>query len=136
MIFANTDFYQNEYLQGRTGIIPLTEFLFWAEQATQRINRRNLSGSIMEEILTSVSNETILRLGKATCEIAEMQYRFETERGTPDIPVIKSESVGGHSVSYETTALSDRQRSAAMRSIINKWLFGTELHNVFIHSGA
>lgn len=135
MVFANTDFYQNEYLQGRTEIIPLTEFLFWAEQATQRINRRGMSEDSLIEIFDNCPMDTMTRLGKATCDLAETLYRDETARGTPGEPAKKAESVGGYSVSYSSEKLTTRQINAVTRDTVNSWLFGTSLHNVFVFSG-
>ena len=135
MVFADTDFYQNEYLQGRSGIVPLAEFLFWAEQATQRINKNGLSEDDLRVIFGDCSAETMMRLGKATCEIAETLYRDEAARGTPADPAKKSESVGGYSVSYLSERLTTRQLGTVIRDSINKWLFGTSLHNVFVFGG-
>lgn len=148
MIYANADFYQNEYLQGRAGIIPLTEFPHWSMKASAKINFRSYTRNEIEDALANVNPESAYRFRLAICEIAEAIYADNALSGASasgsDGGVVgpkSSESVGEYSVSYNTSAASmtevDRtaQLSAKARSAANSWLFGTDLHNMFVYLG-
>jgi len=121
MIFADADFYKNEYLLGRTEIIPLEEFLFWSRKASNRINRKRI---ILDEIPEYLKN--------CTCSIAEIYYMDEQNRKTG---AKSSESVGAYSVSYVDQRQEDPVIAAEINSTIIDWLSGTALHNDFVFKG-
>lgn len=122
MIYADADFYQNEYLLGRVEVIPLSEFLFWARKASDRINWRKI------ELL-----EIPEALKLCTCEVAEAFY-VDSEKEFMGME--PSQSVGA----YSKGAVSVKQEQADFNShvdeIIRRHLSGTELHNAFVFRGA
>lgn len=123
MIFADADFYQNEYLLGRSEVIPLSEFLFWARKASDRINWRRI-GLTYEQITDE------LRL--CACEVAEAFF-LDSEKEFMSME--PSQSVGA----YSKGAISIKQEhgdfNARVDEIIRRHLSGTSLHNSFVFRG-
>ncbi len=94
-----------------------TAFDFYARQATAEIKRfvgRNL---IDDELPDCVK--------MCCCELAELNYTHE--KTTAEANGKASESVGGWSVSYESSEQSKQSYDKSVKACIYKWLSGTGL---------
>lgn len=124
MIFVDTDFYQNEFLKGRSEIIPFSEFLYWAEEASIRINWRGIE--LTEDQITR-------QLKRCTCAVAEALF-IENEKQFASMN--PSQSVGGYSKGATPNVKNlSHEFNATVDGIIAGHLSGTELHNAFIWRG-
>lgn len=122
MVFADVDFYTNEYLLGRAEIIPLAEFLFWARRASERINRNKIE-------LVNIPDE----LRHCTCEVAEA---FFVDSEKQFMAMTPSQSVGAYSKGAIGNLQQDRSSfESGVSDIIRHWLSGSELHNTFVYRG-
>lgn len=115
MIYADADYYQNKYLLGRAEVIPLSEFLFWAKQASLEVDRHT-----MNRLHGTNDYELPDRVKDCVCDLAEYLYVQEENAG---YGAISSETVGPHSVSYDTESVA----GTSSESIISKYLSNTGL---------
>lgn len=116
MIFADADFYKNEYLLGRAETIPLDEFLFWSRKASTYINMKTSNRITKDNIIESVK--------LCTCEIAEAYFTENENRQSDNI---SSETTGGHSVSYADQRLDSDEFDGNIKPILFRWLANTGL---------
>jgi len=121
MIFADADFYKNEYLLGRTEIIPLEEFLFWSRKASDRINRRKIELDKIPEVLKL-----------CTCEVAEAFY-VDSEKEFMSME--PSQSVGAYSKGAVNIKQEQADFNVRVDGIIRRHLAGTKLHDLFVFRG-
>jgi len=121
MFFADTDFYKNEYLLGRTEIIPLEEFLFWSRTASDYINWRRIEFNKVPEVLKL-----------CTCEVAEAFY-VESEKEFMSME--PSQSVGAYSKGAVNIKQDKADFNVRVNGIIKRYLAGSELHNLFVWKG-
>jgi len=95
-----------DWLQGRLGIIPLTEFPFWASRASEEIDAITFGRA------KSVEDTEVLELViKATCEYAEHLFVTFEQRG------VVSVSVTGHSITYDK---SGRDKQSILRRLLGE----------------
>lgn len=121
-MFANREFYENTYLQGRAATVPPTEFNFWATKATKVINTRNVEITSIPDYLKS-----------CCCEVAEVLFLAEEQQFMAMMP---SQSVGGYSRgSVSVKPPTQGELSARIQGIITSWLAGTTLHNQLVCLG-
>jgi hypothetical protein len=121
-MWVDAFFYENSYLLGRSPVIPLTEFPFWAKQAHQTVNWRRVE-----------FDETAIPdyLRDCICEAAELLYQAGQ---APKPGQVIAET--NFSTSWKAAeAKQGYDVSAEVRRVIYKHLSGTELHNLFIYSG-
>lgn len=117
MIYADNEFYTEQYLLGRKPVIN-AGFPFYARLASQIIDRYTFDRmKIVNEIPETVK--------MCCCELAEAEYQAEKRRNKSGGKT--SEKIGTYSVSFD----SDQETSAAVQkeqhSIIMKWLADTGL---------
>lgn len=115
MIYADVDFYQNKYLLGRTEVIPLAEFEFWARKASAYIDT-----STFGRIELAIPDEVRF----AACELAEAYW---TDAQASSLDAKRSESVGAYSVSYADQTKKQDELNANLRAILVRWLANTGL---------
>lgn len=113
-IYADEDFYKNNYLCGKNAVID-TAFSFYARSATQKIKLYTCDNIDESDIPECVK--------MCCCELAERLYSYEQS----DNNGVSSESVGGWSKSYESASNKQRNLKADIREIVYKWLSGTGL---------
>lgn len=116
-IYADEQFYKNEYLSGKAAVITAA-FDFYARAASAVI-RRQTYDNIGEDIPECVK--------MCCCELAELLY--QSENGMSDKSDISSETLGNgsYSVSYGNAAERMSAVQSKTREIIKRWLFGTGL---------
>jgi len=119
-MWADAQFYENDYLLGRPPAIPLAEFLYWSRAAEALINWRRV---------TLADAPDYLKI--CICEVAEMLYHAGN---APKPGELVSESNASYSWKaqggYEAGDLQGNIESA-----VRKHLAGTELHNEFVSRG-
>ena len=116
VIYADEEYYRNEYLCGKEAVIT-ADFDYYARAATCEIKRftgRNVDEGNVPECVKS-----------CCCELAERICVYETARSESTGKT--SESVGGWSVSYESTQQVKEAHVNAVGEIVYKWLSGTGL---------
>ena len=113
-IYADEDFYKNNYLCGKKGVID-TAFSFYARSATQKIKLYTCDNIDESDIPECVK--------MCCCELAEKLYIYEQSYNDG----VSSESVGGWSKSYESTSNKQRNLKSDIREIVYKWLSNTGL---------
>lgn len=114
-VYADSSFYEREYLSGRTAVIPSSEFGYYARRASAVIGQYTL-GNIGENIPESVRY--------CCCELAETIYSAENAKSASGVV---SEKVGDLSVNYESAETLRRALPRRMRNVIYSWLAGTGL---------
>lgn len=95
--YVDYNYYQNDYLKGKEGVVDATSFDFLAVKATQLLKKRTLGNSEWCKDTDEVK--------ACTCAIIE-SLNEESQSESK----LKSESVGEHSVSYETKSAKQYQK--------------------------
>ena len=114
-VYADSSFYEREYLSGRTAVIPSSEFGYYARRASAVIGQYTL-GNIGENIPESVRY--------CCCELAELTYAAENSKSAQGIA---SEKVGDWSVGYENADSLRQSLPKRMKSVVYSWLADTGL---------
>ena len=114
-VYADSSFYEREYLSGRTAVIPSSEFGYYARRASAVIGQYTL-GNIGENIPESVRY--------CCCELAELIYSAENSKSAQGIA---SEKVGDVSASYENADSLRQALPKQMKSAVYSWLADTGL---------
>lgn len=123
-VYADKEFYLNEFLLGRTAIIPDDDILYWLRKASSRINRKNIE---IDEIPDYLKN--------CTCEVAEALFLDSEKKFIGMMP--SSQSVGEYSKNSPSDSRQERKElESEINRIINDWLVETKLHNLFVFRGA
>lgn len=91
MAYANQDDYI-AWLKGRGNTIPLAEFEFWANRASEHIDSATFDRLYDEEVF----EEYEMQIVSVTCELAEILYSANTSGEK----VLSSMSIGSYSESY------------------------------------
>ena len=126
-IYADWNFYTNEYLQGRSPSVPESEFTFWAREASYRINRNRIEFPEGYDIP--------IELKLCTCEVAELLYANKDMVYGGMKGAITNERVGEYSVSYSDTKTPINEFYDTIQGVVNRRLDGTILHNSFVFRG-
>lgn len=112
-------FYLDNFRRGSPGVIPESEFDFFADRAFNRINRRNVTVTDPPDYLK-----------KCICHIAEILYR---DAQAPQAGEIVSES----NASYSWKAQDGKPKEdsdAEIRDVIRDYFLGTPLQRYFVPS--
>lgn len=117
MIYADNEFYTEQYLLGRKLVIK-SGFLFYARQASQIIDQYTFGR--LEDV-TDVPEAVQM----CCCELAEAEYGREKQK--KEYGGKTSERIGTYSVSFGTAQESAQAASTEQHSIIMKWLADTGL---------
>jgi len=116
MIYADSTFYTDKYLLGRSEVVPLAEFGFWARKASTFIDV-----STFDRLQGAVVPESVKM---CACEIAEAYW---TDEQANSLTAKRSESVGAYSVSYADQTQKQEDFSERLRVILVRWLGNSEL---------
>lgn len=117
--YSDSAFYKDEYLCGRSEVIPSSEFAYWSMQATSKIREKTF-GNIdqMDDIPDEVQ--------MCCCEVAEKIYRYEAAKGENGM-VLQSYGNDGDTGTYKTDDYSQEKIDKSIDSIIRRWLLHTGL---------
>jgi len=132
MIYADYEFYTEEYLHGATPLMDEPTFLRHAEAASDRINRRNWTDERLTELFDNTSDGTMRKLKMCVCELADMNFNAEEKEAMSMIP---SESNGTYSrgaVRGDTGAVDVGKLQTG---VINRRLALSELHMWAVYVG-
>lgn len=129
MIFADYQFYIDDYLQGDEPLIPEKSFMRWAEKASSRINKFNVSDDVIIEKLETIREETYNNLLIGTCEIAEIMY---TDNQSRSKDAIHSYSNQGLTKTYVNQIRKKEEVESDIRQVIIDRVSSGELHNLFV----
>ena len=115
-VYADNDFYTNEYLNGKNAVIDTASFNFYARKATQVIKKYTFY---------NVDENNIPECVKlCCCEVAELLYKADNSSASKGVI---SERVGDVSKSYENADSQGQALSKNIRSVIRSWLADTGL---------
>ena len=114
-VFADENFYKNEYLCGKKAVIN-TAFNFYARKATQTI--KNYCG---ENVNVEIAED---KIKLCCCELAELFYNDEQSGNQGGV---SSETVGDMSVSYESAESTKQLLHKNIKSVVYSYLAGTGL---------
>lgn len=117
-VYADHEFYTNEYLAGKSAAVTAADFAYYARQASAVIDRYTHG---------NINNEDIPEQVKyCCCELAELMHSAETSKAAQKAG-ISSESVQGWSQSYESSESRRNALRSSQRECIYKWLSNTGL---------
>lgn len=117
IIYADEDFYKTEYLQGRTAVLT-TAYAYFFREASAIIKAYTLDNINPVKIPDCVKY--------CTCELAE-SIKSRDDKLLKNSENLTSESVGGWSKSYGSSADVQNAFESSSKYIIYKWLGGSGL---------
>lgn len=123
-VYADYEFYTNEYLAGKSAAVTAADFTFYARQASAEIARYTHGNIDSENIIEEVK--------LCCCELAEDMYRADNSKAA-EKQGISSESVQGWSQSYESAGERSTALKGTVRDVIRKWLSSTGLLYSGVH---
>nr|DAH04405.1 MAG TPA: Head Tail Connector Protein [Caudoviricetes sp.] len=118
-IYADKNFYLDQYLSGKEPTIPIDEIEYWLAQASRKINRRAFGKT---DALQEVPDEVKM----CCCAVAEKLYQFESAKSENGM-VLQSYGNDGETATYKTTDMSELAISGKVLEIIEEWLMPTGL---------
>ncbi len=118
-IYADKNFYLDQYLSGKEPTIPIDEIEYWLAQASRKINRRAFGKT---DTLQEVPDEVKM----CCCAVAEKLYQFESAKSENGM-VLQSYGNDGETATYKTTDMSELAISGKVLEIIEEWLMPTGL---------
>lgn len=117
-IYADSEFYLNEYLSGKDAVLPEQSAVFWLRKAQETL--KTFTFDNIDE------NAAIpYEVKMCICEIAELLYSDE-KRATLQ-GGIASESVEGWSKHYESSQQTEAHLKIKIKSCVTTWLADTGL---------
>lgn len=117
--YTDSIFYSESYLQGRSEVIPSSEFSYWCTQASSEI-REKTYGNV--DVLETIPDDVQM----CCCEVAEKLYRYENAKGDNGM-ILQSYGNDGDTGTYKTDDYSEEKVKAAVNDIIRRWLMHTGL---------
>ncbi len=117
--YADVQFYQEEYLQGRPGAVPDKEFPYWSMLATTEI--RNQTFDRVDK-LSEIPDEVQM----CCCEVAEKLYQREQAKSDNGM-ILQSYGNDGETAAFKTDDLTESAIHQAVDGIIRRWLSNTGL---------
>ena len=117
--YTDSKFYSESYLQGRSEVIPSSEFSYWCTQASSEI-REKTYGNV--DVLETIPDDVQM----CCCEVAEKLYRYENAKGDNGM-ILQSYGNDGDTGTYKTDDYSEEKVKAAVNDIIRRWLMHTGL---------
>ena len=118
-IYADKNFYLDQYLSGKEPTIPIDEIEYWLAQASRKINRRAFGKT---DALQEVPDEVKM----CCCAVAEKLHQFESAKSENGM-VLQSYGNDGETATYKTTDMSELAISGKVLEIIEEWLMPTGL---------
>ena len=117
-VYADYNFYTNEYLAGKSAAVTAADFTFYARQASAVIDRY-AHGNINADCVPE-------QVQYCCCELAEQIHTADTSEAANKAG-IASESVQGWSQSYESSESRKNALRSSQKECIYKWLSNTGL---------
>ncbi len=117
-IYADSEFYLNDYLSGKEAVLPAQSTVFWLRKA-----QRTLKDFTFDNIDESAAIPYEVKM--CICEIAELLYGDE-KRATLQGGVA-SESVEGWSKHYESSQQTEAHLQSKIKACVRMWLSDTGL---------
>lgn len=117
-VYADYNFYTNEYLAGKSAAVTAADFTFYARQASAVIDRYTHGNINADSVPEQVQY--------CCCELAELIHTADTSEAAKKAG-ISSESVQGWSQSYESSDARKTALKSSQRECIYKWLANTGL---------
>lgn len=132
MPWVDSDYYQNDYMPGRSPVIPVAEFPGWEKQAEYKINWKRVTMDDPPDYLKD-----------CVCAVAERMYAQSLAQGVQAggaSPVTTGFSNDGYSEQFLNTLSAYQNMSKAevdreIAGIASEYLSGTPLHNQFCYRG-
>ncbi|MCI9025432.1 MAG: hypothetical protein HFG92_13535 [Dorea sp.] len=118
-IYADTEFYRNQYLLGRTPKIPDADFPYWAMLASGEIRQRTFCR--IDDLA-----EVLEEAGMCCCELAEKLYAVESMKDENGM-ILQSYGNDGETGTYKIDDLSELEVRRGITRIIRKWIGNTGL---------
>ena len=118
-LYADVQFYNQEYLLGRNSKIPDGEFAYWSMQASGEI-RRYTFGRV--DAMENVPDQVKL----CCCEIAETLYAAEAARDSNGM-LLQSYGNDGETGTFQVDDFTAFGVQKNVSRITRKWLAGTGL---------
>ncbi len=116
-VYADNNFYTDEYLAGKSAAVTAADFPYYARQASAVIDRYTHGNIDSADVPEQVKY--------CCCELAELMFHDEfSEKNNGGV---SSESVQGWSKSYESTENRKTALAASQRKCVYKWLSNTGL---------
>lgn len=117
-IYADPEFYLNEYLSNKEPVLPTQSAVFWLRKAQMKL--KTFTFDNIDESAT-IPYEVKMCI----CEIAELLYS-DDKRATSQGGVA-SESVEGWSKHYESSQQTEEHLQSKIKSCVITWLADTGL---------
>lgn len=118
-LYADSDFYFNEYLQGRSEVVPVNDFPYWSTLATSEIKNRTFGR-------VDALGEVPENVQMCCCEVAEKLYVGENVKSDNGM-VLQSYSNDGESATFKADDVSADAIQRSVEDIIRRWLSYTGL---------
>jgi hypothetical protein len=126
MIYADFDYYVDDYLQGRDPVIPDEEYLFWEKAARHEVDALTYNKiQRLTEIPEAVK--------ECICAVAELLYRSEKltasnlDQGFAGAMVSYSNDGQSGSFDVSGSAYTEEGRKAEVKRLCRQYLIGTGL---------
>lgn len=117
-IYANEEYYFNEYLAGKDSTIPSGSFSYYARKASRQIDRYTYGRlQTVWEVTDDVK--------ECCCEIAE--YLYSCDQQEIRTGGLVSYSNDGESGTFDTASYTKKEKNAKVRSAIRNYLADTGL---------
>lgn len=117
-VYADYNFYTNEYLAGKSAAVTAADFTFYARSASAIIDRYTHGNINADSVPEQVKY--------CCCELAELIHTADTSEAAKKAG-IASESVQGWSQSYENSESRKNVLRVSQKDCIYKWLSNTGL---------
>lgn len=117
-LFADGNFYMNDYLKGKQAVIDAACFDYYIMQSTMKIKEYTFDN--IDE-----SEDIPKEVKMCCCELAEIMS--EEDKRQAETGGVLSESVGGWSKSYENSEIAAKQFESKLKASVYKWLGNTGL---------
>lgn len=117
--YADKEFYKNNYLMGRSEVIPDSELTYWFMQATSEI--RSCTFEQIDTLATIPENVQM-----CCCEVAEKLYFYDNAKSENGM-VLQSYGNDGETATFKTDDFTTEAVKRTVSEIIEKWLLDTGL---------
>lgn len=117
-VYADNNFYTDEYLAGKSAAVTAADFPYYARQASAVIDRYTHGNIDSADVPEQVKY--------CCCELAEIISKSDSSKASKK-DGISSESVQGWSQSYESSESRKNALRSSQKECIYKWLSNTGL---------
>lgn len=114
--YTTSTYYTDTYLMGRTQTIPTAQVAYYLLKATRILKLFTFNN--VDETIAYTDNVQM-----CCCEIADYVYKKDNSSNATGVT---SESVSGHSVSYESSKEVNNGYMLSLTNIVKSWLSETD----------